>query len=69
MDELFTLARRGVARRDGRLMLGLAIAIAALLSTANRLVVALRRSRLRHEMAAIELAADLRRTAAEARPK
>ena len=68
MDELSSVMRRPVGRRDGRLMLALAIAVAALLGAANRLVVALRRSRMRHEMSALQLAAHLRRTDGE-RPR
>ena len=69
MDELFTLTRRRVARRDGRLRLVLASAVAAALVAANRLVLALRRSRMRQEMSTIELAARLRRADTEPPPK
>jgi len=66
MDEPFTLLRRRVVQRDsGALVFRLASAVAAVLAAANWLVIALRRSRIRQEMTAIQLARERRRNGAD----
>ena len=66
MDEPFTPLRRRVVQRDsGALMFRLASAVAAVLAAANWLVIALRRSRIRQEITAIELARERRRNGAD----